>query len=81
MGPIVDRTEERFGPAGSGGIVTGPPEAAQGPVALRDEGDTPPGADPEHPRVRSAAVVQVESFLDSCRDAVEVTPGVRQATV
>jgi phthalate 4,5-dioxygenase oxygenase subunit len=33
--------------------------------------------------VRSAAVVlpQAESFLDSCRDAVKVAPGVPQSSV
>jgi hypothetical protein len=44
---------------------------------------TPPGVDPEHHKVRSAAIVlpQAESFLDACRDAVTVQPGVRQTTV
>lgn len=82
MGPIVDRTKERLVPADSG-IIKARQKLRKAAIALRDEGVTPPGVDPAHHRVRSAAVVlpQAESFLDSCRDAVKVTPGVRQASV
>ena len=82
MGPIVDRTKERLVPADSG-IIKARQKLRKAAIALRDEGVTPPGVDPAHHRVRSAAVVlpQAESFLDSCRDAVRATPGVPQASV
>jgi hypothetical protein len=82
MGPIVDRTKERLVPADSG-IIKARQKLRKAAIALRDEGVTPPGVDPAHHRVRSAAVVlsQSESFLDSCRDAVTATPGVPQSSV
>jgi hypothetical protein len=82
MGPIVDRSKERLVPADSG-IIKARQKLRKAAIALRDEGVTPPGVNPEHHKVRSAAVVlpQAESFLDSCRDAVKVTPGVPQASV
>ena len=65
MGPIVDRTKERLVPADSG-IIKARQKLRKAVIALRDEGVTPPGVDPAHHRVRSAAVVlpQAESFLD-----------------
>lgn len=82
MGPIVDRGKERLVPADSG-IIKARQKLRKAALALRDHGITPPGVDPEHHRVRSASVVldREESFLDACRDAVAVTPGVRQVSV
>ena len=82
MGPIVDRTKERLVPADSG-IIKARQKLRKAAIALRDEGVTPPGVDPRHHRIRSAAVVlpQAESFLDSCRDAVKAVPGTPQSTV
>ncbi|QXE33010.1 aromatic ring-hydroxylating dioxygenase subunit alpha [Streptomyces sp. GMY02] len=82
MGPIVDRTRERLVPADSG-IIKARQKLRKAAIALRDEGVTPPGVDPAHHRVRSAAVVlpQAESFLDSCREAVKSVPGVPQSSV
>jgi len=82
MGPIVDRTKERLVPADSG-IIKARQKLRRAVVALRDNGTPPPGTEPEHQRVRSAAVVlpQHESFLESCRDAVSVRPGVRQSSI
>jgi hypothetical protein len=44
---------------------------------------TPPGVDPAHHRVRSAAVVlpREESFLESCREDLAARPGVTHASV
>jgi phthalate 4,5-dioxygenase oxygenase subunit len=82
MGPIVDRTKERLVSADSG-IIKARRKLVQAALALREQGATPPGVDPVHHRVRSAAVVlpQSESFLDACRDAVTATPGVRHSSV
>ncbi len=82
MGPIVDRRNERLVSADSG-IIKARRKLIQAAMALRDEATPPPGVDPAHHRVRSAAVVlaQSESFLDACREAMVATPGVRQVTV
>jgi phthalate 4,5-dioxygenase oxygenase subunit len=82
MGPIVDRTKERLVPADSG-IIKARVKLRKAAIALRDQGLTPPGVDPAHHHVRSAAVVlpAAESFLDSCRDAVRVVPGTPVASV
>jgi phthalate 4,5-dioxygenase oxygenase subunit len=82
MGPIVDRTKERL-VATDTGIIKARKKLRTAIEALRDEGVTPPGVDPAHHRVRSAAVVlpQAESFIESSRDAVMVRPGVAHASV
>jgi hypothetical protein len=82
MGPIVDRGKERLVSADSG-IIKARRKLIQAALALREDGVTPPGVDPAHHRVRSAAVVlpQEESFLDACGDAVVAVPGVRQTSV
>src|SRR5690606_11167355 len=82
MGPIVDRTKERLVAADSG-IIKARQKLRRAAIALRDHGITPPGVDPAHHRVRSASVVlpREESFLEACRDAVTVRPGVPQASV
>jgi hypothetical protein len=82
MGPIVDRTKERLVAADSG-IIKARQKLRKAAVALRDGGVAPPGVDPAHHRVRSAAIVlpKRESFLEACRDAVTAMPGVPQTTV
>ena len=76
MGPIVDRTKERLVPADSG-IIKARQKLYRAAKALRDNGTTPPGVDPAHHHVRSAAVVlpQAEAFLDAAREDVKVRPG------
>jgi phenylpropionate dioxygenase-like ring-hydroxylating dioxygenase large terminal subunit len=82
MGPIVDRTKERLVPADSG-IIKARQKLRKAAIALRDEGVVPPGVDPAHHHVRSAAVVleAAESFLEASSDAVRVTPGTPVASV
>jgi phenylpropionate dioxygenase-like ring-hydroxylating dioxygenase large terminal subunit len=82
MGPIVDRTKERL-VASDTGIIKARKKLRTAIEALRDEGVTPPGVDPAHHHVRSAAVVlpQAESFIDSSRDDVAVRPGMAHSTV
>ena len=83
MGPIVDRTKERLVPADSGIIKARQKLYRKAALALRDKGVTPPGVDPEHHHVRSAAVVlpQAEAFLDAAREDVKVRPGMPVASV
>lgn len=82
MGPVVDRSKERLVSADSG-IIKARRKLVQAAEALRDKGVTPPGVDPAHHLVRSVSVVlpKGESFIESCREALTVTPGVRQTTV
>src|SRR4051794_10041453 len=82
MGPIVDRSKERL-VATDTGIIKARKKLRLAIEALRDEGTTPPGVDPAHHRVRSAAVVlpRDESFIEAARDAVSVRPGEAHATV
>jgi hypothetical protein len=81
MGPIVDRSKERLVSADSG-IIKARRKLIQAALDLQEKGITPPGVDPAHHRVRSAAIVLPvdQSFLDS-PDALAARPGVRQATV
>jgi phthalate 4,5-dioxygenase len=82
MGPIVDRTKERL-VATDTGIIKARKKLRLAIEALRDEAVPPPGVDPAHHRVRSAAVVlpRDESFIESSREAVTVRPGVAHASV
>jgi hypothetical protein len=52
-------------------------------MRLEETGETPPGVDPRHHHVRSAAAVlpPERSFADACRDALTVRPGVKQTSV
>jgi phthalate 4,5-dioxygenase len=82
MGPIVDRTKERLVSSDTG-IIKARQKLRKAVEALRDDGAVPPGVDPAHQRVRSAAVVlqKEESFIDACRDALEARPGVAHVSV
>ncbi len=82
MGPIVDRTKERLVSTDTG-IIKARLKLRKSAEELRDEDITPPGVDPAHQRVRSAAIVlpKEESFIDACRDDLAVTPGVKHASV
>jgi hypothetical protein len=82
MGPVVDRTKEKLVSTDSG-IIMARRKLWNAVEALRDEGVPPPGVDPEHHKVRSAAVVlpKGETFIDSCREALTVRPGERHASV
>ena len=82
MGPIVNREKERLVSSDTG-IIKARQKLRKAVEALRDDGVTPPGVDPAHHRVRSAAIVlpQAESFIDSSREAVAVRPGVAHVSV
>lgn len=82
MGPIVDRTKERL-VSTDAGIIKARQKLRKAAIALRDEDVMPPGVDPAHHRVRSAAIVlpKEDSFIESSREAVAASPGVRQSSV
>jgi hypothetical protein len=82
MGPIVDRTKERL-VSTDAGIIKARQKLRKAAEELRDRGVTPPGVDVAHHRVRSASVVvpKEDGFIDACREALAVTPGVKHASV
>jgi phenylpropionate dioxygenase-like ring-hydroxylating dioxygenase large terminal subunit len=82
MGPIVDRTKERLVSSDTG-IIKARQKLRKAVEALRDEGVAPPGVDPAHHRVRSAAIVlpQEESFIEACRDALTARAGTAHTSV
>ncbi len=82
MGPIVDRTKENL-VSTDNGIIMARRVLKKAVLALRDRDETPPGVDPAHQKVRSAAVVlpRDEAFIDRCQESLVATPGVRHASV
>ena len=82
MGPVVNRTKERLVSSDTG-IIKARQKLRKAIEALRDEGVTPPGVDPDHHRVRSAAIVlpQAESFIESSREALAARAGVAHTSV
>jgi phthalate 4,5-dioxygenase oxygenase subunit len=82
MGPIVDRSKERLVPT-DGGIIKARAKLRKAALALKEDGTVPPGVDPAHHRVRSAAVIlgHEESFMNSVSDEMTVRPGVPQASI
>jgi phthalate 4,5-dioxygenase oxygenase subunit len=82
MGPIVDRTKERLVSTDTG-IIKARLKLRRAAEELRDNGVVPPGVNPAHHRVRSAAVVlpKDEEFIDASRSALTATPGVKHTSV
>ncbi|MEA2538617.1 MAG: phthalate 4,5-dioxygenase [Chloroflexota bacterium] len=82
MGPIVDRTKENL-VSTDNGIIMARQKLKKAVIALRDKGETPPGVDPAHHRVRSASVVLPKdaAFIDASREALTAVPGVKQTSV
>ncbi len=82
MGPIIDRTKENL-VSTDNGIIMARRRLRMAAVALRDKGTAPPGVDPAHHRVRSAAVILPpdQAFSEACRDELSVRPGVTQSSV
>lgn len=82
MGPIVDRTKENL-VSTDNGIIMARHRLRKAVTALKDKGVTPPGVDPAHQKVRSAAVVlpREDAFIDKCKDDLSVRPGIKQSSV
>ncbi|HXW30463.1 MAG TPA: aromatic ring-hydroxylating dioxygenase subunit alpha [Xanthobacteraceae bacterium] len=82
MGPIVDRTKENL-VSTDNGIIMARHRLMRAARALREKGVVPPGVDPSHHRVRSAAVVlpPEQSFKDAAKDDLIVRPGVAPTSV
>jgi hypothetical protein len=82
MGPIVDRTKETLVSTDSG-IIMARQRLLRAVKAFVDDGVIPPGVDPVHQRVRSAAVVLPpdQAFKDGAREELIARPGVAPASV
>jgi phthalate 4,5-dioxygenase len=82
MGPIVDRSKERLVSTDTG-IIKARQKLRRAAEALRDDGVVPPGVDPAHQKVRSAALVlpHEHDFIEASRDALTVQHGVAQTSV
>jgi phenylpropionate dioxygenase-like ring-hydroxylating dioxygenase large terminal subunit len=82
MGPIVDRTKENL-VSTDNGIIMARHRLMKAARALADKGITPPGVDPAHQQVRSAAVILPpdQAFKDAAREDLRVRPGVKQSSV
>jgi phthalate 4,5-dioxygenase len=82
MGPIVDRTKENL-VSTDNGIIMARQRLLRAAKALADNGTRPPGVDPTHHKVRSAAVIlrPDEAFKDAASEALKARPGVAQVSV
>jgi len=82
MGPIVDRTKENL-VSTDNGIIMARHRLLRSVKALVEKGVVPPGVNPAHQRVRSAAVVLPadQPFKDAAKDALTARPGVAPASV
>ena len=82
MGPIVDRTKETLVPTDSG-IIMARQRLLRAAKALVEGDIVPPGVDPAHQKIRSAAVVLPpdQAYKDGAREAMIAQPGVAPATV
>jgi phenylpropionate dioxygenase-like ring-hydroxylating dioxygenase large terminal subunit len=82
MGPIADRTRENLSSTDNG-IVMARIRLMKAARALAEKGEIPPGVDPAHHRVRSAAMILAPDlpFSHAAKDALTVRPGQPQASV
>jgi phenylpropionate dioxygenase-like ring-hydroxylating dioxygenase large terminal subunit len=82
MGPIVDRTKENL-VSTDNGIIMARHRLLRAAKALAEKGILPPGRDPDHQRIRSAAVVLPPdaAFKDAAADDLRVREGVKHASV
>jgi phthalate 4,5-dioxygenase oxygenase subunit len=82
MGPIVDRTKENL-VSTDNGIIMARHRLMRAVKALKEKDVTPPGVDPAHHHVRSAAVVLPpdKPFAEAAKEHLVVRPGVAHASV
>ena len=82
MGPIVDRMKENL-VSTDNGIIMARHRLLRAAKALIDKGITPPGVDPAHQRVRSAAMVLPpdQPSKEAAKDALIVQPNVAHVSV
>lgn len=82
MGPIVDRSRENL-VSTDNGIILARNRLLAALKALTEQGTVPPGVDPAHHRVRSAAVIlpDAKAFLPAAAEALTARLGMPHASV
>lgn len=82
MGPIIDRTKENL-VSTDNGIIMARHRLIKAAKALKDKGIRPPGIDPKHHHIRSAAIVLPvdQAYKDAAADALVAVPGKAQVSV
>ena len=82
MGPLCDRTKENL-VGTDNGIIMARHRLQRAAKALADKGTIPPGVDPEHHKVRQAALLLKHDmpFKDGAKEALKAKQGVRQTSV
>jgi phthalate 4,5-dioxygenase oxygenase subunit len=82
MGPIVNRTKENL-VSTDNGIIMARMRLMRAAKALAEKGVTPPGVDPEHHKIRSAALVLPpdQPYRTAASDAMKAVPGKAQVSV
>ena len=82
MGPICDRTKENL-VGTDNGIIMARHRLMRAARALAEKGTIPPGVDPEHHKVRQAALLLKHDvqFKDGAKEALKAKKGVRQTSV
>jgi len=82
MGPIVDRSRENL-VSTDNGIIMARNRLLAAVKALTEHGTVPPGVDPAHHHVRSAAVIlpDAKTFLPAAAEALAVRLGMPHASV
>ena len=82
MGPIIDRTKENL-VSTDNGIIMARTRLMRAAKALAEKGVTPPGVDPEHHKIRSAAIVLPpdQPYKTAAADAMKAAPGKAQVSV
>jgi len=82
MGPICDRTKEKLAPTDRG-IMLARRKMFEAIKALQEDGQLPPGVDPETHKVRSAALLlpRDQAYAEAAREQLRIRPGERHASV
>lgn len=82
MGPICDRSKEKLVPTDKG-IMMARRKLLNAVSDFRENGDTPPGVDPETHKVRSASVLlpREKTYEDGAMDYLRAAPGTPHASV
>jgi phthalate 4,5-dioxygenase oxygenase subunit len=82
MGPIIDRTKENL-VSTDNGIIMARHRLLKAARALKEKGIRPPGIDPRHHRIRSAAIVLPvdQAYKDAAAEALVAVPGKAQVSV
>jgi len=82
MGPIVDRSRENL-VSTDNGIIMARNRLLAAVKALTEQGTVPPGVDPAHHHVRSAAVIlpDAKAFLPAAAEALTARLGMPHASV